>query len=55
MVRVYGLDNMTVEDYRKLYQRGTVPTPEQLSGLLGNARRFQRQEYGGRGLPKIRS
>jgi len=33
MVRVYGLDNMTVEDYRKLYQRGTVPTPEQLSGL----------------------
>ena len=33
MVRVYGLDNMTVEDYRKLYQRGTVPTPEQISGL----------------------
>jgi len=33
MIRVYGLDNMTVEDHQLLYQSASPPKKEQLAGL----------------------
>jgi cholesterol oxidase len=33
MTRVYGLDNMTVNDHQALYQSSPAPTKEQLAGL----------------------
>ncbi|MEW6735950.1 MAG: GMC family oxidoreductase [Acidobacteriota bacterium] len=33
MTRCYGLDNMTREDHRELYNRSMAPTKEQLAGL----------------------
>ncbi len=33
MTRVYGLDNITVDDHHALYQSASAPTKEQLAGL----------------------
>ena len=33
MTRIYGLDNMTVDDHRALYQSSRAPKKEQLAGL----------------------
>jgi hypothetical protein len=33
MTRVYGLDNLTVDDHHALYQSGSAPSKEQLAGL----------------------
>jgi cholesterol oxidase len=33
MTRVYGFDHMTVDDHRRLYESGAVPTSQELNGL----------------------